>query len=112
MATRAFLQSATFAEQRIICMLCKPFPPAPRYAGRLVVLTECIAGIFVGRTINMRGEVSPMLLEGIKMYHVLPHDPCTAQQLRRTMHQTVFPPSDGRPSLVTAFVWSANAMLG
>jgi hypothetical protein len=85
MATRASLQPVTFAEQRVICALRDPFPPVPRLAGRIVVLTECIGGAFVGRLMTMAGRMHPTAIEGIQMAHVLPLDPSTAHQLRRSL---------------------------
>jgi hypothetical protein len=85
MATRASLQPATFAEQRIICVLRTPFPPVPRLAGRIVVLTECIGGTFIGRAISMAGRMNPMAIEGIQMAHILPLEPSSAHQLRRAL---------------------------
>jgi hypothetical protein len=85
MATRASLQPITFAEQRVICVLRDPFPPVPRLAGRLVVLTECIGGAFVGRIVNMAGTIQHVAIEGIQMAHLRPLDPSTAHQLRRAL---------------------------
>jgi hypothetical protein len=85
MATRASLQPATFAEQRIICVLRTPFPPVPRLAGRIVVLTECTGGTFIGRAMTMAGRMNPLAIEGIQMTHLLPMEPSSAHQLRRAL---------------------------
>jgi hypothetical protein len=87
MATRPCLQPATFAEQQVICCLRTPFPPVPRMAGRIVVLSECVSGTFVGRSLTMQGRMSPMAIEGITMAHILPLEPSAAHQLRRAMAQ-------------------------
>jgi hypothetical protein len=75
----------TFAAQRVICVLRDPFPPVPRLAGRIVVLTECIGGAFVGRIMNMAGNMQQIAIAGIQMAHLLPLDPSTAHQLRRAL---------------------------
>jgi hypothetical protein len=56
-------------------------------AGRIVVLSECVSGTFVGRGLTMAGRMSPMAIEGIAMSHILPLEPSTAHQLRRALAQ-------------------------
>jgi hypothetical protein len=56
-------------------------------AGRIVILSECVSGTFVGRPLTMQGRMQPLAIEGITMAHILPLEPSTAHQLRRALAQ-------------------------